>query len=440
MAPIACLFQESPFMPIRALPARIGRTFVALAIFSSVGGVTAGYAEDAADDDAWPIGTPVVQEISGSIILEGLYFPNPPRWDGQVDNSGSFAIEPEYYVEWENYTSLTVTPFLRVDSADSKRTHADLREAYLRTVGDDWELGIGFSKVFWGVTEAAHLVDIINQTDVTENIDLEDKLGQPMVNLTLIRDWGYVDFFYMPYFRERTFQSRAGRLRSAPVVDEKQTRYTSGAERWHPDIAVRYSNSFGNWDVGLYHFYGTSREATLSLGLDPELQPVLIPEYELINQTGTDVQYTTGAWLWKLEALFRQGQRNRVGEEDNYYAFAGGFEYTLYGLFDSNADLGLLAEYLRDGWQENATGAFQNDVFFGGRLALNDPQDTSLLFGVIEDLTYRTRLLSLEANRRLGDSFTIGIEARFFTNVDHRDTLDGVRDDDLIQIELGYHF
>ena len=140
------------------------------------------------------------------------------------------------------------------------------------------------------------------------------------------------------------------------------------------------------------------------------------------------------------QALFRQGQRNRVGEEDNYYAFAGGFEYTLYGLFDSNADLGLLAEYLRDGRQDNATGAFQDDVFLGGRLALNDPQDTSLLFGVIEDLTYRARLLSLEASRRLGDSFTIGVEARFFTNVDRRDTLDGVRDDDLIQIELGYYF
>ena len=59
-----------------------------------------------------------------------------------------------------------------------------------------------------------------------------------------------------------------------------------------------------------------ARLATLSPGFDPELQPVLIPEYELINQTGTDVQYTIGAWLWKLEALFRQGQRNRVGEED----------------------------------------------------------------------------------------------------------------------------
>ena len=399
-------------------------------------------AEDDEDvgDGGSLLGSPVIQELTGLVLFEGRFFPNPPRWDGQERHSASFVLEPEYYVEWEDYTSLTVTAFLRVDSADSNRTHADLREAYLRTVGDDWELGAGFGKVFWGVTESVHLVDIINQTDVIENIDLEDKLGQPMVNLTLIRDWGYVDFFYLPYFRERTFQSRAGRLRAALVVDEKQTTYTSGAGRWHPDFAARYSNSFGDWDVGLYHFYGTSREPTLSLGFDPALEPVLVPRYELINQTGTDVQYTKGAWLWKLEALFRQGQRNSAGEEDNYYAFAGGFEYTLYGIFDSNADLGVLTEYLRDGRQEKATGAFQNDVFLGGRLALNDPQDTSLLFGVIEDLTYRTRLLSLEATRRLGDRFTIGIEARLFTNVDQRDTLDGLRDDDLIQIELGYYF
>jgi len=54
---------------------------------------------------------------------------------------------------------------------------------------------------FWGVTEFQHLVDIINQTDLVENIDTEDKLGQPMINLALINDWGTVDLFIMPYFR-----------------------------------------------------------------------------------------------------------------------------------------------------------------------------------------------------------------------------------------------
>ena len=331
-------------------------------------------------------------------------------------------------------------PFLRLDSADSNRTHGDLREAFLRTVGDDWELGMGFGKVFWGVTESVHLVDIVNQTDAIENIDLEDKLGQPMIDFTLIRDWGFVDFFYLPYFRERTFPSRAGRLRTALVVDEQQTTYDSGAERWHPDVVVRYANTFGDWDIGVYHFYGNSREPTLELGFASSGELVLVPHYELINQTGTDVQYTTGAWLWKLEALFRQGQRNRLGTEQNYYAIAAGYEYTLFGIFETNTDLGLITEYLRDSRLNKANAAFQNDVFIGARLALNDAQDTALLAGVIQDLTYSTRLFSLEANRRIGDNFRLTLEVRLFTDVDRRDVLRSIRDDDLIQLELGYYF
>jgi len=410
---------------------------VALLPFAILSPISASAADE---DDGWPWAAPVTEEISGSVIAEGRFFVNPPRFDGQERHSASLAFEPEYYVEWDDYTSLTIQPFLRLDSADSNRTHADLREGFLRTVGDDWELGVGFGRVFWGVTESVHLVDIINQTDAIENIDLEDKFGQPMINYTMIRDWGFVDFFYLPYFRERSFPSRAGRIRNGLVVDEQQTTYDSGAERWHPDLAVRYANTFGDWDVGLYHFYGNSREPTLELGFASSGELVLVPRYELINQTGTDIQYTTGAWLWKLEALFRQGQRNRLGTEENYYALAAGYEYTLYGIWESNADLGLITEYLRDSRLNKANSAFQNDVFLGARLALNDAQDTDLLAGVIQDLTYGTRLLSLEANRRIGDSFKLTLEVRFFTDVDQRDVLDATRDDDLIQLELGYYF
>ena len=42
---------------------------------------------------------------------------------------------------------------------------------------------VGAAKVFWGTAESRHLVDIINQTDAVEDIDEEDKLGQPMVKV-----------------------------------------------------------------------------------------------------------------------------------------------------------------------------------------------------------------------------------------------------------------
>ena len=93
---------------------------------------------------------------------------------------------------------------------DSERTHFDIRELFGLWVFERWELGVGIRKVFWGVTESQHLVDIINQTDLVDSIDGEEKLGQPMVNVSIPHEWGTVDLFILPYFRERTFPGRDG--------------------------------------------------------------------------------------------------------------------------------------------------------------------------------------------------------------------------------------
>ena len=136
-------------------------------------------------------------------------------------------------------------------------------------------------------------MDIINQTDLVEHPDTEDKLGQPMINLALIRDWGTVDLFVLPCFRERTFPGSEGRLLSGGIpIDTDQTRYESGAKEKHVDWAVRWAHYFGDWDIGLSHFSGTSREPRFLSGTDGAGGFVLIPFYEQIDQTGLDMQIT----------------------------------------------------------------------------------------------------------------------------------------------------
>ena len=49
-----------------------------------------------------------------------------------------------------------------------------LREAHWLHDKGAWDLLIGVGKVFWGVTESRHLVDIVNQTDLVENPDQEE--------------------------------------------------------------------------------------------------------------------------------------------------------------------------------------------------------------------------------------------------------------------------
>jgi hypothetical protein len=124
-------------------------------------------------------------EVSGYVAVRGRFFPHPPLDPEQESKDGSIAAQLEYYHEWENGSSFTFVPFARLDSADSERTHFDIRELNYLHLADAWELRVGIGKVFWGTTEFVHLVDIINQTDGVESADGEEKLGQPMVHLSI---------------------------------------------------------------------------------------------------------------------------------------------------------------------------------------------------------------------------------------------------------------
>ena len=386
----------------------------------------------------------VFHEVSGRFTLEGRYFPQSSIHSGQREHSLSLVAEPEAYLENEAGQGLVFTPFLRYDSADARRTHWDIREAYGLFFGEfedsEWELRAGIDKVFWGVVESRHLVDIVNQTDLIESPDQEEKLGQPMLHATWLNDLGAFEAFALPYFRKRTFQGRAGRLRSALNVDGDQTAYESAAEQHHLDLAARYSHSIGALDFGLAWFEGTNRGPTFSLALDRFGSPVLVPLYEQIRQFSLDAQVTTGAWLLKFESFWRDGEQDAASLEEDYLALIGGFEHSWYGVFGGDTDLGLLVEFLYDGRDERSTVATEEDVFTALRLAFSDEASTDILLGVVQDLDKPTRSLFLEANRRLSDNISLGVEGTAFIKIDDQDSQFALRKDSFLQIDLTYHF
>jgi len=368
------------------------------------------------------------------VALEGRGFLNSPAFSGQKAHAGALSAQPEFYQAWESGGSLLIVPFLRLDSADAERSHFDLREFFYLHVFGNFELSIGVRKIFWGTTESQHLVDIINQTDLVESLDGEEKLGQPMILLSLSKDWGVLDVFLLPYFRERTFPGRRGRLRSNPEIETEAARFESEAKTHHLDWALRYAKTFGNLDLGLSYFNGTGRAPTfLPLqGRDGKLQ--LIPFYEQIHQTGLDLSWVQEAWLWKLEAI------RRTGQGDSFSATTAGFEYTISGIMDSQSDLGLISEWLYDNRGNQATTPFQNDLMAGARLALNDIASTEFLLGLITDLESGARLVSLESSRRLGESWKMEIEAFLFAQAEEGDRLKSFESDDFFQLSLAYYF
>jgi hypothetical protein len=376
-------------------------------------------------------------EWSGNASLELRGFPSDPVAPDQANSSGSVSLsfQPEYYREWRaGDRDFTFAAFLRYDEQDSERSHGDIRELYWRRVGRRWELSAGIRKLFWGVTESQHLVDIINQTDLVEDIDGEEKLGQPMIDFSMIRRWGTLDFFLLPGFRERTFPGEEGRIRTSPRVDAEGASYESGAGQSHVDWAVRWFHSLGDWDLGLAHFSGTGREPRLFPALTESGEPLLKPFYEQIDQTSLDLQVTRGGWLWKLETISRRDSQER------FVAATGGLEYTFGNLAGSGIDLGLLAEYLYDERDARATSPFENDLFVAVRLALNDVRDTHLLAGAIVDEESGASFVDIQGSSRLGRDLKLTLKARAFAGLPQGDLFSTLSGEDYIQLALARYF
>lgn len=413
---------------------------------------------------------------------EGRWFYEAENADDDAPLLGSVAGTLEAYQALDEGRRIVGEFFYRYDENDATRTHGDIRELYWQQSGDAFEFRLGARRVFWGVTESRHLVDIVNQSDFVENISNELKLGQPMASLAWIGDVGTTEFFLMPYQRARTFPGDDGYPRLPLPVHEQEARYQSEDEQEHVDYAVRWNGSFGPVDLGVAWFDGTAREPRLlpcvrrgasdtyvsnpgapncnadnsymdSVVPPPAIPPppadwqqqaaaqvranlVLVPFYDLWRQASIDAQYVTGSMAWKLEAV------RRTTLDDTTWGTVAGFEYTFGDVRGSGIDIGVLGEYLYDEKDTALNALFDDEVFAGMRVALNDVAGTSVLAGVLADAeTGESRRYGLEVSGRLNDDWKLSGEVRAFSRWDEADVATGfLGDQDFATITLERFF
>lgn len=377
-------------------------------------------------------------EFSGSVGGQTRNFFEDPLDSQQHNNYLSVVVEPEFFHEWDNASqNIEIKLFYREDQYDENRSHGDIREMSWTGVYEHWELRAGISKVYWGVTETQHLVDIVNQTDLVENVDGEDKLGQTMLRASTEHDWGTLDFFILPGFRERTFAGIEGRPRFNVNIDTNSDAfYDFSKGKDNIDFAARYSHYINEWEFGLTLFEGVSREPTFFV---PVAANTIIPGYSLINQIGLDGQAFFGDWTWKLEAtntLLRSGDNKGT----NSFRSVSGFEYTLVGIADSSMDLGFVVEYHFSDKRIYSQSVFDNDLATALRFVFNDAQSTEILAGLTTDADTQTMGSFIEASRRIGDSWTLEAQLRAFHGTKQDRPLYSFRFDNFAQIDLNYHF
>ncbi len=369
------------------------------------------------------------QDFKAELEIDNTSFLKNGAYEGQHQNYISGSFKPEYSMDWnEGKQSFKAALFGRLDQYDKNRTHFDIREFFWQGVFSNHEVSVGIKEIYWGVAESNHLVNFINQTDVVESFDGEAKLGQPMVHYSYAHQLGIFDVIFMPYFRTITFPGEEGRLRTPIILDGDDFPFESKSGKYHPDIAVRWSNYIGIFDIGVAYFYGTNRQPLIK-----NIQE-FAPFYGIVNQASLDLQATTGPVLWKFEGLYNS---NSVKD---FVALVSGFEYTFGNVGGNGLDIGIVGEYSYDGRDELALSSLQNDVFTGMRLAFNDFNSTEILAGGIFDLERSTQLYSVEASRRFRESYKVEIEGRFFNNVDTSEFVYFVRNDSYIKLGLSKFF
>jgi hypothetical protein len=342
----------------------------------------------------------------------------------------SAAFEPTYFhITDDRRFAYTVQPFARV-ADDSELSHFDLRALNATYVNRDYEVTLGVKRVFWGVTEFKHVVDIINQTDVIEDPGGDIKLGQPMLEAKYLTDSGFFEAYALFGFRQPTFPGESDRLRPPlPILPDEAT-YDSGRKDKKIDFAVRWKTYAGPWDIAISHFSGTSREPSFRVITSNGEAVGVAPHYALIEQTGLELQSTFDAWLWKLESI------SILEDSERYAAASLGFEYTLPSKPDALVDVGLIMEYLYDERDQ----IFDDDVALGARLTFTDTQSTEVLFGAIVDNNDQSTVFSVEGSRRLGENWKLKIQGQSYSGFNENDNYQWIGNEDYLRISLQRFF
>lgn len=432
-----------------------------------------------------------------SLEPEFTWYPNdnPNNEKPEADYHANSSLAITVGKSWSSrYHLFDLKLFAREDERDENRSHVDVREALLTLVLNSVEIQAGVGRVFWGVTEAQHVVDVINQDDFVENIDGEDKLGQPMLALKWYSPVGDFSGYALPYFRSREFNADNARPQLPLDVYEEDEQFEDAKGNRHVDYALRWKHYLGPVDIGLSWFKGTARAPRLQpcyrsgtsranadgssastpncdlnsgiptappalaivlndtlalLGLaessasqqsaiEQEIlsEISLIPFYDQSEQIGIDLQYTVGPAAFKLEAV----SRTQLGKD---FVIADiGLEYTFSALWGTDADVSIVAEYLYDerAKDERFIATFDDDVFIGSRIGLNNTADTQMLGGVIVDQNHGSKVYSLEATQRLTDSSLLSLETRFVSDAGEDDPIKIAEHEDSIRLNISLFF
>lgn len=371
---------------------------------------------------------------AGYAAADGRAFAQNAKYAGQDRGDGvSLVAEPQFELKSEDAVhDAVVRPFYRLDPTDESRSHADLRQGEYKVSAGHFQGGVGAGIFTWGVLESYKPTDVMNQTDFVEAFDGSAKLGQPYASVGWVGESAALKLYYLPYFRDRTFQGLRGRPRFAVPIDTDDPVFATKAGRWQPSAAARLSMNLGDFDFGVGAFTGLSREprfvAELTTG---QVSPV----YDRMHEAAADAQATLGPFTLKAEYFARLW-----GDDLRFFMGGGaGVDYTFFKV-GGDADVSLAGEFLFDTRPKTAAPTFfDHDGFVGLRIAVNDTASTEILAGALVDVLDYSTFGKAGVSRRFGDHWRVSLDVNVFLGPPGKLESAFLRDD-YAHVRIAYFF
>jgi len=346
---------------------------------------------------------------------------------------------------------------LRDEAEQNGRSFLRVDELYGSYDFGDNRLTAGRSIRFWGALEAHNIVDGFNAVDLRNSPFDRDKIGAWNAALTHYTDTGSAALIVKFDEADQPMAVEPYAYYFFPPDVRYDSRLRTSGSRNDPTYYLRLGGSTEteypfDYALILQHGYDSQR---YFLPGDPVVTPTGLLTYSYyvplaehayrVNKAMTYDTLVVGDTLFKVEALYA----DVLDDEhiSDYCHIAAGAEHTLTRVF-AEADLGLIAEYYRYETLESDKYTdldlfelFQNDLFLGLRLSLNDANSASLVGGVIADLEYAEQSYYAEFETRLFDAMKLNIDYRYIEPSKKTDTAFHLLGRfESVTLTLGYYF
>jgi len=373
-------------------------------------------------------------QVTTDIALEAQHFIEAPKEKNMQNLTLSTNLNLEYKED-----ALTLRSKLKAQadysdfatSQKNERSYLRLDELYGQYDFLDDQIVVGKSIRFWGALELRNITDGFNPTELRDDPFAMDKLGVWNASYAHYFDTSELSIIaklyepqremagypYVYYYFPSQINSLPNQYSNSLKSEKSQTRpslYLKYSGTTEGDYSIDYAFIFQNgYDSQRYFSSSVLGDAITNIPYKTQLQE----NAYLVNKFSTYNTMVLGATLYKLEALYADVIDNE--EISDYMHIGLGVEHTLYGVYE-NADLALLLEYynystFEDGKRDDLAlfELFQNDLFVGLRLSLNDAKESKITTGAIIDMEYDEQVYYIEYESRLNDIFVLDFDYRY---------------------------